>query len=70
MSRAMNIALPEQKVRDMCQRGGVTISAIETLPDGGTHLVCLTSEGAEEMRTKLGNHLIAHRVKRFAFYRA
>jgi hypothetical protein len=70
MSRAMNLKLPEDKVRQRCDAAGVSISAIETLPSGGTHLVCTTGEGAEEMRLKLGAHLIEGPVRRFPFYRA
>ena len=68
MSRAMNISLPEADVAAICQKAGVRISDIETLPSGGTHLVCVTSEDAEDMRGKLKGHLIEGRVKRFAFY--
>lgn len=70
MSRAMNLKLPEANVRKRCEESGVSISAIETLPSGGTHLVCTTGEGAEEMRTRLSDHLIHERVRRFPFYRS
>ena len=68
MSRAMNLTLAEADVIKQCQAAGVAISAIEVLPDGGTHLVCTTSGGAGEARHKFRRHLIAGRVKRFAFY--
>ena len=68
MSRAMNISLAEAEVAAICQKAGVTISDIETLPTGGTHLVCVTSEGADEMRRHLKAHIIEGRVRRFAFY--
>lgn len=68
MSRAINIALPEGQVGALCQKLGISISDIETLPSGGTHLVCTTGEGAEEMRRQLKRHLIPGKVKRFAFY--
>ena len=38
------------------------------VPCGGTHLVCTTGEGAEEMRHQLRRHIIPGKVKRFAFY--
>ena len=69
MSRAMNLTLPEAQVRKLCDKSGVSISAIEPLPDGGCHLVCTTGDGAEEIRTKLTNYLIAGHVRRTAFYR-
>ena len=70
MSRAMNLQLPEANVRERCFESGVSISAIEPLPSGGTHLVCTTIEGADEMRLRLCNYLILGRIRRFPFYRA
>lgn len=70
MSRAMNIRLPEAEVTAICEKAGVRVSDIETLPSGGTHLVCVTSEDAEDMRQRLKGHLIEGRVKRFPFYHA
>lgn len=66
----MNVTLGEAEVADMCAAAGVVISAIETLPSGGTHLVCVTGDGAAEMRRKLKKHLVEGRVRRFAFYHA
>lgn len=70
MSRALNLALPEEEVVATCLKQGVSISAIERLPTGGTHLVCTTSEGAEEIRLQFKKHIIKGAVKRFPFYRA
>lgn len=70
MSRAMNLTLAEEKVRAMCLEQDVTISAIEVLPSGGTHLVCTTSDESDRMRRKFGKHVIEGPVRRFAFYRA
>lgn len=70
MSRAMNLSLAEAKVRSLCDKSGVSISAIEPLPDGGSHLVCTTADGAEEIRTKLKKYVIEGRVRRTPFYRA
>ena len=53
MSRAMNIKLPEPEVRAGCDSAGISISAIEVLPSGGTHLVCTTIEGADEAPQKV-----------------
>jgi hypothetical protein len=64
----MNLKLVEADVVARCGKAGVSISAIETLPGGGTHLVTTTSEGAEEIRRLLDKHIIPGRVKRFAFY--
>lgn len=70
MSRAMNLSLAEAIVRTRCDAAGVAISALETLPSGGTRLVCTREEGADEMRIKLGSSLIEGKVPRFAFQRA
>lgn len=69
MSRAMNLALGEAEIKAECLSRGVTISALEPLPGIGTHLVCTTSDGADEIRLRLKKHLIAGKVKRFPFYR-
>lgn len=68
MSRAMNIALPQDEVAALCQREGVAISDIETLPGGGTHLVCRDSKGAELVRRKLAASLIRRHIYRYAFW--
>ncbi len=67
MSRAMNLKLAEADVIAQCAKAGVAISAIETLPAGGTHLVLVTPEGAETMRGVFAKHMIEGRVRRFAF---
>lgn len=69
MSRAMNISLPEDKVKRLCLLQGVSISAIEPLQSGGTRLVCTSGAGAEEMRLRLRGHLIEDNVIRYRFYR-
>ena len=65
----MNLAMAEADVLAKCLDAGVSISAVEELPSGGTHLVCKTSEGAEEMRRKFKTKIIPGKVPRFAFYR-
>lgn len=67
MSRAMNLDLPEAEVVAQCEKLGVSISAIETLPSGGTHLVTTIVEGADLMRHKFKRNVIEGRVKRFPF---
>lgn len=69
MSRAINLAMPEADVKARCVESGISISAIEPLQSGGTHLVCTTSAGADEVRLRLGNHIIEGAVRRFPFYR-
>jgi hypothetical protein len=69
-TRAMNLSLPEDDVLARCGKAGVSVSASETLVEGGTHLVCKTIEGADQMRAVFRASIIAGRVRRFAFYRA
>lgn len=68
-TRAMNLDLPEQEVIDRCRRKAIAISAIETLLSGGTHLVCVTIEGADEARTLFKQKIIHGRVRRASFQR-
>lgn len=69
MSRAINLSLNEADVKARCAESGVSISAIEPLQSGGTHLVCTTTAGADEVRLRLGNHIIVGPVSRHRFYR-
>ncbi|BEV01054.1 hypothetical protein [Novosphingobium olei] len=68
-TRAINLALPEQDIIDQCKRKDIRISAIEPLRSGGTHLVCLTIEGADAARVVFKKAIIEGAVKRFAFLR-
>jgi hypothetical protein len=68
VSRAVNLALSEPDVKARCAESGVSISAIEPLQSGGTHLVCTTSAGADEIRLQLQDHIIKGTVRRFPFY--
>ena len=69
LTRAMNLDLPEQDVIDRCRRKAIAISAIETLLSGGTHLVCVTIEGADEARHLFRQDIIEGRVRRASFQR-
>jgi hypothetical protein len=69
VSRAINLALTEAQVASECAKAGISISAMEPLPAGGCHVVCVTGDGADEVRLRFQNHLIAGPVKRFPFYR-
>lgn len=68
-TRAMNLSLAETDVVAVCKQKGVRISAIETLRSGGTHLVCITIEEADEARILFKKAIIAGPVQRFAFQR-
>lgn len=63
----MNLALEKSVVTRRCHSAGVEISATETLPSGGTRLICTTLDGADAMRAKLRKHLLDSGEKRFPF---
>ncbi|MFP5329847.1 MAG: hypothetical protein ACLGHC_06905 [Alphaproteobacteria bacterium] len=64
MSRVLHVALGEGEVIERCLSAKVGISAIEPLPAGGTRLVCMSSDGAQRMRTRLRSNLIKGAVVR------
>lgn len=67
MSRVIHLSLDEGAVATRCLSEKVGISAIESLPAGGTRLVCMSGEGAELIRRKLKKHLIDGDVTRERF---
>lgn len=67
MSRAMNLSMAQADVVARCEKEGVSISAIEALASGGTHLVTVTGDGAVVMRRVLAKHLIEGQVRRFGY---
>lgn len=69
MSRAINLALPEPEVVAACAKNAIRISAVETLLSGGTHLVCVTSDGANQARALFKRSIIEGAVRRSAFLR-
>ena len=64
MSRALNVSLSEAEVLAKCNNQAVGVSAIESLPEGGVRLVCMSSDGADLMRRKFKSHLIKGEVAR------
>jgi len=66
MSRTLYLAMPEGEAVEKCQSANVGISAIESLPEGGVRLVCMSMEGAGAMRRKLKSRLIKGDVERTA----
>lgn len=64
MSRVLHLAIDEGEVVARCLSAKVEISAIESLPAGGTRLVCMSVVGAQKMRRRLKRELIPGRVTR------
>ena len=67
MSRAINLSMGEGDVIARCLTERVGVSAIEPLPAGGVRLVCMSVEGADQIRRKLKSHIIKGDVKRHRF---
>jgi hypothetical protein len=64
LSRVLFLSLSEGEVIAKCERENVGISAIESLPDGGVRLVCMSSDGAATLNRKLKSQLIKGDVER------
>jgi hypothetical protein len=69
MSRAFNLAMTEADVVKHCTAKSIGISVIEALPEGGVRLVCMSGEGAEQIRTKFRTRIIKGDVRREQFVR-
>lgn len=67
ITRAMNVSLDEQQVLSLCQANSLRISAIEPLISGGTHLVLVTIEEADQARYVMREAIVTGRVKRAPF---
>ncbi len=64
MSRAINLNLSEADAREQCSTRSIGVSAIESLPDGGVRLVCMSSEGAALLRRRLKSQIISDDARR------
>lgn len=62
MSRAVYLNMTEKAVVAHCDTENIGISAIEQLPTGGTRLVCMSVEGAAQVRHKLKASLMKRDV--------
>lgn len=67
MSRAVNLKMALDAVIKHCHDQKIAISVVEALPDGGVRLVCSSSHGAEQVRSKLHGRLIAGNPRRERF---
>ncbi len=67
VTRAINVRLEEGTVIAKCDRKAVSISAIETLPGGGTRVVLNNMEDATVMHKAFGRNVIKGEVKRTNF---
>jgi hypothetical protein len=58
LSRAINLAMSGKAVRQHCDEHSVGISSIEELSSGGVRLVCMSGDGAAQVRRSLKAKLI------------
>jgi hypothetical protein len=64
MSRALNIDAPADHVAATCARRKVAISAIESLPSGGTRVVMNNADDTAIVAKAYGRKVIASPVQR------
>lgn len=67
MSRAFNLTMTEAEVVQHCRAEKIGISALESLPDGGMRLVCMSGYDAGQIRRKLKRYIIEGEVRRERF---
>ena len=53
MSRTIHLTMDEGEAMSRCAAQNVGVSAVERLPLGGVRLVCMSVDGAEQIRHKL-----------------
>lgn len=59
MSRSIKLRVAKRVVTDLCRAQGVAFLSTEALPCGGTRIFCKTEEGADEVRLRFRDHLLA-----------
>jgi hypothetical protein len=67
LSRAINLALSESTILKHCRDQSIGVSAIEPLPHGCVRLVCMSSKGADAVRTTFASKLVEGEVTREKF---
>ena len=53
MSRAVFLDMTQKAVLAHCEAGKIGVSSLNTLPTGGTRLVCMSVDGAAKIRQQL-----------------
>ncbi|TXC72811.1 hypothetical protein FSB78_06800 [Sphingomonas ginsenosidivorax] len=69
MSRAINIRAAEAQVVSVCKKHNAIISAIETLPAGGTRVVLTTATEAAAIAKAFGSKVMTGPVTRTSWIR-
>lgn len=58
MSRAIFLNMSERTLIAHCEAQRIGISSIRKLPAGGTRLVCMSVDGARQIRLQLKSHIM------------
>jgi hypothetical protein len=70
ISRAVNVSVEQPQVVAMCKKHDAIISAIETLPSGGTRVVLMNSADAAKIIKAFGSKVMTGTVARTHWMRA
>lgn len=70
ISRAVNVTVEQPQVLAMCKKHNAIISAIETLPSGGTRVVLMNSDDAAKIIKAFGSKVMTGTVTRTHWMRA
>ena len=58
LSRAVHLKMSKQAIEAHCSAQNIGISSIANIPTGGVRLVCMSVDGAAQIRTKLKSSLM------------
>ena len=58
LSRAVHLKMSKQAIEAHCSAQNIGISSIANIPTGGVRLVCMSVDGAAQIRTKLKSNLM------------
>ena len=70
ISRAVNVRVEQPQVVAMCKKHDAIISAIESLPSGGTRVVLMNSADAAKIIKAFGSKVLTGTVSRTHWMRA
>ena len=70
ISRAVNVSVEQPQVVAMCKKHDAIISAIETLPSGGTRVVLMNSADAAKIIKAFGSKFLTGNGARTHWMRA
>ena len=69
VSRAMNVRVTQEQAIAMCAKHNAIISAIESLPSGGTRIVMMNVDDAAKIAKAFGSKVLTGTVERTGWIR-